>query len=524
MGCGASRTARQAKLKVAEMEEALIDARDQLTRLQHRPVRIFLLRHGQSVAAVDESLQEDVPDMELPLSPEGVQQAEEAGVRLRYALGSEGFQVWTSPFKRCVETANHMLKATRIPEESWPPIHVDVRLREQDCGVFEEKKRALSISEQKKRRWEFGAWYYRFESGENGAEVYSRVEAFVGSLHRHYQRRVEGPLAEEQGAARNVVIIAHGVVHRMFLMRWFKLPIDWLHATRNLDHGEYVLVQRGQLKASGGRDGWTMDRELCDHDHYAGNIRTPKSALAATVFSSGGPGAGGAQLSPRKSSRPRGWLSSKLRESPEKGKRMSVQKRVAATKPDIYEIVDAELEKDKAQAAELLAVWKGQIVEALRPAQMWSTITCGIEDETVYGGRGKKLANCKVGKEYVVEEASYYKSALKLKLEGMEGWTSLNNKKGTAPLFEQLEPLPGSVDQDSDADDEDDENKAEGGGHVRAADGRLIGGAAFADRIVDPFADNDDEAEYESMSAAQKAALAFDLENERMIDELAARD
>ena len=146
MGCGASRTARQAKLKVAEMEEALIDARDQLTRLQHRPVRIFLLRHGQSVAAVDESLQEDVPDMELPLSPEGVEQAEEAGVRLRYALGSEGFQVWTSPFKRCVETANHMLKATRIPEESWPPIHVDVRLREQDCGVFEAGECASTCS------------------------------------------------------------------------------------------------------------------------------------------------------------------------------------------------------------------------------------------------------------------------------------------------------------------------------------------------------------------------------------------
>ena len=189
MGCGASRTAHAAKLKVAQMEDALLDARDQLTRLQHRPVRIFLIRHGQSVAAVDESLQEDVPDMELPLSPEGVLQAQEAGVDLRHALGSEGFALWTSPFRRCTETAEHMLQATRIPEETWPRVQVDVRLREQDSGAFEEKKRALSISEQKKRRWEFGAWYYRFESGENGAEVYSRVESYIGSLHRHYQVR-----------------------------------------------------------------------------------------------------------------------------------------------------------------------------------------------------------------------------------------------------------------------------------------------------------------------------------------------
>ena len=516
MGCGASHVARQARLKVAEMEDALLDARDQLTRLEHRPVRIFLLRHGQSVAAVDESLQEDVPDTELPLSPAGVEQAEEAGIRLRYALGSEGFIVWSSPFKRAMETAHHMLKATRIPEESWPPVRTDVRLREQDCGAFEEKKRALSISEQKKRRWEFGAWYYRFESGENGAEVYARVESFIGSLHRHYQRRVEGPLAEQEGAPKNVVVIAHGVVLRMFLMRWFRLSIDWLHATRNLDHGEYIIVQRGQLKASGGRDGWTMDRDLCDHDNYAGKIRTPKSALAATVFSSGGPGAG--DSSPQKSGKAQGWLSSKLRTEPSgpKGKRMTVEKRVAAKKPDIYAIVDAELEKDQARDAELLAVWKGQRVEALRPAQMWSTITCGVDDETVYGGKGRRLANCKVGQEYMVVQAAYYGNSLKLQLDGMEGWTSLNNKKGTAPLFEQLEPLPGSVDSDSECDSESGKTL-----HVRAADGRLIGGEAYSKK--DPF-EEDDEAIYEAMSAAQKAALAFDLENERMINELAARD
>ena len=38
---------------------------------------------------------------------------------------------------------------------------------------------------------------------------------------------------------------------------------------------------------------------------------------------------------------------------------MTVEKRVAA-KSQTYEIVDAELEKDKARDAELLAVWKGQ--------------------------------------------------------------------------------------------------------------------------------------------------------------------
>ena len=82
-----------------------------------------------------------------------------------------------------------------------------------------------------------------------------------------------------------------------------------------------------------------------------------------------------------------------------------------------------------------------------------------------------------------------------------------------------MEPLPGSVDQDSDSECNSDSGKTP---DVRAADGRLIGGAASAN--VDPFEGDDDEAIYEVMSSAQKAAHAFDLENERMIDELAARD
>ena len=99
-------------------------------------------------------------------------------------------------------------------------------------------------------------------------------------------------------------------------------------------------------------------------------------------------------------------------------------------------------------------------MEALRPAQLWSTVTCGVKDETVAGGQGEKLGHCKRGQEYTVAKAAYYplsgpKKALKLRLEGMEGWCSLNNKKGNQSLFQVLERIV------PDTESEDDEEAAE---------------------------------------------------------------
>ena len=108
-------------------------------------------------------------------------------------------------------------------------------------------------------------------------------------------------------------------------------------------------------------------------------------------------------------------------------------------------------------------------------------MTCGVKDETVAGGQGEKLGHCKRGQEYTVAKAAYYplsgpKKALKLRLEGMEGWCSLNNKKGNQSLFQVLERIV------PDTESEDDEEAAElpgtpGKGQVSAVsaeDERLI--------------------------------------------------
>ena len=51
------------------------------------PERIVLLRHGESEANVDPSIYERVPDYRIPLTARGVEQAREAGERLREQFG-----------------------------------------------------------------------------------------------------------------------------------------------------------------------------------------------------------------------------------------------------------------------------------------------------------------------------------------------------------------------------------------------------------------------------------------------------
>ena len=121
MGCGASTESRAATIEQAAFAEALFAMREQLAQQRHRPLKIFLLRHGESMGAVDPTLLDDMPDTELPLSPEGAEQALEAGRRLRHELRSEGFELWTSPHRRCQETVEHLLTGTNLPECALPP-------------------------------------------------------------------------------------------------------------------------------------------------------------------------------------------------------------------------------------------------------------------------------------------------------------------------------------------------------------------------------------------------------------------
>eukprot|EP01052_Picozoa_sp_SAG31_P048165 SAG31_NODE_9955_length_1206_cov_0.975610_2_plen_168_part_00 len=116
----------------------------------------------------------------MPLSELGLQQAEQAGQKLRAELGDTPFAMWASPYLRTLQTAEGLLSAW--PSGQRPEIHEEPELREQEFGNFQDpdtNKNFVSMKKQKQQRYEFGFFYYRFVDGESAADTYSRYDGGI---------------------------------------------------------------------------------------------------------------------------------------------------------------------------------------------------------------------------------------------------------------------------------------------------------------------------------------------------------
>lgn len=153
------------------------------------PDKLVLIRHGQSLGNIDESLYATTPDNAMPLTELGWEQAREAGRVLKKVLSathngssSVGVHFIISPYVRTVETFHGIVSAWCDPSDydhvvdreqrlndwygrllelglTW---HEDPRIREQDFGNYQEP---TMIQEAKRDRNRFGAFYYRFPHG-----------------------------------------------------------------------------------------------------------------------------------------------------------------------------------------------------------------------------------------------------------------------------------------------------------------------------------------------------------------------
>lgn len=195
--------------------------------VEHRPQRIILVRHGQSQGNVDDRIYETVPDHALHLTERGIQQARETGARVRAVLGEQTRHVYASPYVRTRETVEAMDLGVELADVRFEP-----RLREQDWANFQDPEQ---VAREKRGRDAYGHFYYRFEHGESGADVYDRVSSFLESLFRYF---------ESTDAPRNVVVVTHGLTMRLFCMRWFHWSVDYFESLENPGNGELVVLER----------------------------------------------------------------------------------------------------------------------------------------------------------------------------------------------------------------------------------------------------------------------------------------
>ena len=220
---------------------------------QIMPEKLVLIRHGQSMGNVDETFYATTPDNAMPLTDLGWEQARKAGTILKDKIITPGESVHfiVSPYVRTVETFHGIVSAWCDPEsEEFASIqdhnrkvnawyerltelgltwNEDSRIREQDFGNYQNPEQTRRAKEERHR---FGAFYYRFQNGESGSDVYDRVSTFLDSLWRSF----------ETNKSQNYVLVTHGIVLRVLMARYFRYTISQLNMLANPRNCEMVVL------------------------------------------------------------------------------------------------------------------------------------------------------------------------------------------------------------------------------------------------------------------------------------------
>ncbi|KFH44784.1 Broad-range acid phosphatase-like protein [Hapsidospora chrysogenum ATCC 11550] len=206
-----------------------------------KPRLIILIRHAQSEGNKNREIHQSTPDHRVKLTPEGKQQAREAGRRLRSLLRPDDtLHFFTSPYRRTRETTEGILDTLTSDEPGPSPfrrsnikVYEEPRLREQDFGNFQ------PCSAEMERMWQeradYGHFFYRIPNGESAADAYDRVSGFNESLWRQFG---------EDSFASVCVLVTHGLMSRVFLMKWYHFTVEYFEDLRNVNHCEFLIMRK----------------------------------------------------------------------------------------------------------------------------------------------------------------------------------------------------------------------------------------------------------------------------------------
>ena len=86
-------------------------------------------------------------------------------------------------------------------------------------------------------RANYGHFFYRIPNGESAADAYDRVSGFNESLWRSFG---------EDDFASVCVLVTHGLMARVFLMKWYHFSVEYFEDLRNVNHCEFVVMKRSQ--------------------------------------------------------------------------------------------------------------------------------------------------------------------------------------------------------------------------------------------------------------------------------------
>ncbi len=203
-------------------------------------MKIFLIRHGESIQNTGLNYELKLPDHKVYLSDNGKIQANEAGLYLKqyvdiHKIDLDNSTLFISPYTRTRETASIINKYLDIKD-----IKEDIALIEQRYGLFSDNP----IEECKQKfpeQFELydkyyqndGKFYAKLPQGESPYDVALRTRQFIDTIFRDYDKGKE-----------NFFIVSHGTTIRAFLLSYFHYSPEWFNSEPNLDNCSIRLIDK----------------------------------------------------------------------------------------------------------------------------------------------------------------------------------------------------------------------------------------------------------------------------------------
>ena len=173
--------------------------------------KIILVRHGESEGNVDPNKYMTIPDHNIRLTENGIQQAINAGKEIKKIINDEPLNVYVSPYMRTKETWKGIKKGLN---RNNIILEFDPRIREQEHKIFKTKEQRINVFKEQRK---FSKFFYRFGNGESGADVHSRVCSFLNEL------AIKRVVFKER---KDYLIVSHDITLSSILMKFLNLSIE----------------------------------------------------------------------------------------------------------------------------------------------------------------------------------------------------------------------------------------------------------------------------------------------------------
>ena len=186
-------------------------------------MKIFLIRHGESIQNVGINDDLLLPDNKVYLTDNGKKQANAVGKFLSLYVEENSVDIsnarlWVSPYTRTRQTASIINSFLNIKD-----VKEDYALVEQKYGLFSDKS-LDKIKEMFPVEFEYYDNYYKNDSkfyvnfplGESPFDVALRTRLFLETIFRDKEKGID-----------TLFIVTHGTVLRCFLMNYFHYSPEW---------------------------------------------------------------------------------------------------------------------------------------------------------------------------------------------------------------------------------------------------------------------------------------------------------